>query len=66
MANAAAARHTYDAHHYACVMDNAVATQSNTLSVLVNCEVAFILYICDELLCSYFYTDIVSYTERKY
>ena len=45
-------------HHYACVMGTAMTTQRNTLSLLVNCEVAFISHFCDKLLCSYIFMQI--------
>ena len=42
----------YHVHHYACMMDTAMATQKNTLDFIVNCEVELISYFCDKL-CSY-------------
>ena len=49
-----------DAHHHATTLlghcyGNPIR---NTLGFLVNCEVAFILYFCDELLCFYIFMQI--------
>ena len=58
MVHPSAARQTYDAHHYVCVLNTTIVTQRNSLGFLINCEVSFIFYFCDESLCCYIFMQI--------